>query len=113
MRAFVAITYGQEVLGIKHLLEVSLTPLGSVDLPTCEWLSICCDNLAHLACSYFEQERVGDYLRSVLSIGATRDWREVLREATGQELSAEAVMAYYAPLSAYLTEQNEGRDCGF
>ena len=64
-------------------------------------------------CSYFGQEAVGEYLRGVLSIGATRDWREVMREATGAELSAEALLAYYAPLMAYLSAQNEGRDCAF
>ena len=43
--------------------------------------------------------------------GGTRDWREVLRSATGSELSAEPMLEYYRPLLEYLEEQNRGRQC--
>jgi peptidyl-dipeptidase A len=43
--------------------------------------------------------------------GASRDWREVLREATGRDLTAEPMLEYYRPLLTYLEEQNRGRTC--
>lgn len=64
-------------------------------------------------CSYYGSKEVGAYLRSILSKGATQDWREVLREATGEELSARAFLAYYAPLMEWLKQQNAGRDVAF
>ncbi len=56
---------------------------------------------------------VGRYLQSVMQLGATRDWNQVMREATGEELSSEALVEYYQPLSDWLTEQNAGRDVDF
>lgn len=41
--------------------------------------------------------------------GASRPWRDVLRETTGQELKANAMMEYFAPIYAWLQEQNRGR----
>ncbi|MBX3268754.1 MAG: M2 family metallopeptidase [Sandaracinaceae bacterium] len=65
------------------------------------------------ACNYYERREVGEFLTSIMAPGASRDWREVLREATGRELTAEPMLEYYAPLTAYLEEQNRGRDCAF
>jgi peptidyl-dipeptidase A len=65
------------------------------------------------ACSYYGSRATGEYLRSILSKGATQDWREVLREATGEELSARAFLDYYAPLMDWLKKQNAGRDLAF
>jgi peptidyl-dipeptidase A len=63
------------------------------------------------ACDYAGQQSVGDFLRGILSLGATRDWRTVIKEATGEEISPRALMAFYAPLVEDLTKQNAGRDC--
>ena len=41
--------------------------------------------------------------------GATEDWRKVLKDATGQEISAKAMVNYFEPLTNYLEEQNKGR----
>ena len=41
--------------------------------------------------------------------GASRDWRVVLKEKTGEDLSARAMVAYFEPLLAYLKAQNKGR----
>ncbi|MEO6812251.1 MAG: M2 family metallopeptidase, partial [Isosphaeraceae bacterium] len=38
-------------------------------------------------CNYFGNAKVGDFLRGILSQGATRDWRTVLVEATGEGLT--------------------------
>jgi len=48
-----------------------------------------------------------------MAAGAARPWQQSLRRATGEELSAAALMAYYEPLLAWLRIQNEGREIGF
>jgi peptidyl-dipeptidase A len=63
------------------------------------------------ACSYFGSKEVGDFLRGILELGATRDWRAVIKEATGEPISPRAMMAYFAPLSAELEKRNAGKDC--
>jgi peptidyl-dipeptidase A len=63
------------------------------------------------SCNYYGHTEVGDFLRAIESPGASRDWREVLREHTGSDLTAEPMLEYYRPLLAYLQEQNAGRDC--
>lgn len=73
-----------------------------------------CRNLLHQdphACNYYNRTEVGDFLRAIMEPGATRDWRDVLREHTGSDLTAEPMLEYYQPLMAFLEEQNEGRDC--
>lgn len=58
---------------------------------------------------YYGSREVGDFLRDLMAPGASRDWREVLRETTGQELDAQAMVDYFAPLHEWLKEQNRGR----
>jgi peptidyl-dipeptidase A len=58
---------------------------------------------------YYGRADVGDYLRSLLELGATRDWRDVMRDYAGGEISAKAMLDYFAPLMDWLVEQNEGR----
>ena len=40
-----------------------------------------------------------------------RDWREVLIENTGRDLTAEPMLEYYRPLLEHLERENAGRDC--
>ncbi len=61
------------------------------------------------ATNYFGNKEVGDFLRDIMRHGASRDWREVLREKTGEDLSARAMLKYFEPLTAYLQEMNKGR----
>jgi peptidyl-dipeptidase A len=63
--------------------------------------------------NYFGNPRVGEFLRGILALGATRDWNAVLREATGSALSAKPMVEYYAPLLAWLKKQNAGRAIGW
>jgi len=63
--------------------------------------------------SYFGRQDVGIYLDSILSLGATRDWQRLLKAATGEELSSQALLEYFAPLQEWLVEQNTGREVGF
>ena len=65
------------------------------------------------AANYYGNTQVGIYLESILSAGATRDWNRLLYEATGESLTASALLDYYEPLLSWLTEQNEGREVGF
>ena len=64
-------------------------------------------------CNYFGSEEVGRFLWDLLSLGATRDWREVLREKTGSEVSTKAMLEYFEPLVEYLEEANAGREVGW
>ena len=59
--------------------------------------------------NYFGRKEVGDFLKTVLSPGATQDWRKLMKEKVGGELSADAMMRYFAPLMSWLQEQNKGR----
>jgi peptidyl-dipeptidase A len=63
------------------------------------------------ACDYSGSKEVGAFLKGILSLGATRDWRAVIKEATGEPISPRAMMAFYAPLVDVLAKRNEGRDC--
>jgi peptidyl-dipeptidase A len=59
--------------------------------------------------NYYGREEVGDFLRSILTPGASVDWRRLLKQSIGQELSAEPMLRYFEPLMGWLREQNEGR----
>ncbi len=61
------------------------------------------------ATNYWGREDVGSFLASILELGATRDWRQVMREHLGEEISAAAMLAYFEPLAVYLKEVNAGR----
>ena len=64
-------------------------------------------------CNYYGNKEVGDFLWELLSLGATRDWREVVREKTGGEVSTKAMLEYFEPLVGYLREENADRDVGW
>lgn len=59
--------------------------------------------------NYYGRREVGDFLRTILAPGATVDGNELLREATGEGLSARAMLDYFAPLMDWLRQQNAGR----
>jgi peptidyl-dipeptidase A len=63
------------------------------------------------ACDYSGSKEVGAFLKGILSLGATRDWRKVIKDATGEPISPRALMAFYAPLLPDLAKRNEGKDC--
>jgi peptidyl-dipeptidase A len=64
-------------------------------------------------CSYFGNKEVGDFLRKIMEQGAMRPWRDVIREATGSELSTKPMVAYFQPLLEDLQKENAGRQCGW
>lgn len=61
------------------------------------------------SCNYYGNKAIGDFLKGIMTPGASRDWRVVLREKTGEDLSAKAMLEYYQPLYEWLVQQNEGR----
>jgi len=61
-------------------------------------------------CNYYGNTAVGDFLKSIMRPGASKDWRKVLKERTGEDLSAKAMLAYYRPLMDYLKKENKGRE---
>ncbi len=58
---------------------------------------------------YYGRKEVGAFLRTIMAPGASRPWREVLQETTGRALDAQAMVAYFAPLEAWLKAENAGR----
>lgn len=60
------------------------------------------------ACNYFGSKEVGSFLRRLMEKGATEDWRTLIREATGSDLSTRPMVAYFKPLMDNLAKQNGG-----
>ncbi len=58
---------------------------------------------------YWGSKEVGEFLYNLMAPGASRPWREVLRETTGRELDAQAMVEYFQPLYDWLVEENKGR----
>ncbi|MEP7078253.1 MAG: M2 family metallopeptidase [Chthoniobacterales bacterium] len=65
------------------------------------------------ACNYADNKQVGAFLDRILRKGATEDWRKVLKDATGEDLSTRAMVDYFKPLQSWLEEQNKGRPIGW
>ncbi len=61
------------------------------------------------ATNYFGQAGIGEFLGGILEVGATEDWREVMRRTVGEEISAEPMLRYFEPLLVHLKEVNQGR----
>ncbi|MRX26955.1 M2 family metallopeptidase [Kangiella sp. HZ709] len=65
-------------------------------------------------CSFYGDKEAGAKLNAMLEMGASRPWPDALEAMTGQrEMDATAVLEYYAPLKAWLDEQNKDRQCGW
>lgn len=61
------------------------------------------------ATNYYGKTAIGDFLKKITYPGASKDWRTVLKESTGDELNAKAMLEYFQPLVSWLQEQNKGR----
>ena len=65
-------------------------------------------------CSFYDNKEVGAKLEEMLAMGRSKSWPEALETFTGQrEMSGEAFLEYFAPLKAWLDEQNEGKPQGW
>ena len=59
--------------------------------------------------NYYGHKEVGDFLRGILRLGATKDWRHVMKDSIGEDVSATAILEYFEPLLKYLRTVNAGR----
>ena len=65
-------------------------------------------------CSIYGNEEAGERLQAMMAMGLSRPWPEALEALTGSpEMDATAILDYFAPLQAWLEEQNRGRTCGW
>lgn len=59
--------------------------------------------------NYYGNKEVGDFLKKIMYTGASKNWREVLKETTGEDMNANAMIRYFEPLIKWLKEENKGR----
>ena len=59
--------------------------------------------------NYWGSKETGKFLTKILSPGATVDWRKLMKDELGEEISAKAMLEYFNPLYTWLKEQNKGR----
>jgi peptidyl-dipeptidase A len=65
-------------------------------------------------CSFYGNKQVGANLNAMLEMGASKPWPDALEAFTGtRAISGEALVAYFAPLKAWLDEQNKGKPAGW
>jgi peptidyl-dipeptidase A len=65
-------------------------------------------------CSIYGDKAAGERLKSMLALGQSRPWPEALAALTGEkQMDASAMLDYFAPLKAWLDEQNKGRNVGY
>ena len=65
-------------------------------------------------CSFYGNPEAGKRYWAMLSKGASQPWQQTMKELTGGEkMDASAVLEYFAPLQAWLKEQNAGSACGW
>ncbi len=65
-------------------------------------------------CSIAGSTAAGDKLRNMLALGSSKPWPDALEAMTGtREMDASAILEYFAPLAAWLKQQNEGKTCGW
>ncbi len=65
-------------------------------------------------CSIYGSKEAGTALNSMLEMGASKPWQDALQSLTGKpEMDSSAILDYFAPLKAYLDEQNKDRNCGW
>ncbi len=59
--------------------------------------------------NYYGNKEVGKFIAELMKPGATGDWKKLLKEKTGSDLSAKAMLEYFEPLMDYLKKENQGR----
>ncbi|HEY0597754.1 M2 family metallopeptidase [Sphingopyxis sp.] len=65
-------------------------------------------------CSFYGNKEVGAKLNAMLEMGASKPWPDALEAFTGsREMSGKAMADYFAPLKAWLDEQNKGKPTGW
>jgi peptidyl-dipeptidase A len=66
------------------------------------------------ACSIYGNKDAGARLWKMLELGASKPWPDALAVLTGQrQIDATGLLEYFAPLRAWLDQQNAGQTCGW
>lgn len=66
------------------------------------------------SCSVYGNKAAGDRFYAMMASGQSAPWQDALEKLTGtREMDATAIIDYFAPLMAYLKEQNQDRSCGW
>lgn len=60
-------------------------------------------------CNYYGNKEVGQFIQGIMKPGASMDWRKMLKETTGDDINAKAMVEYFSPLMNWLKEQNKER----
>ncbi|MCX6209359.1 MAG: M2 family metallopeptidase, partial [Bacteroidetes bacterium] len=61
------------------------------------------------ATNYWGSKKVGDFLKSVMSKGASIDWKLLQQQSIHSNMSAKPMVDYFAPVMIYLKRINAGR----
>lgn len=65
-------------------------------------------------CSVYGQKAVGEKLNKMLAMGQSKPWPDAMEAFTGgRAADASAIIDYFAPLDAWLVQQNSGQACGW
>jgi peptidyl-dipeptidase A len=65
-------------------------------------------------CSFYGNKEVGRNLNAMLEMGASKPWPDALEAFTGErQMNGTAMVEYFAPLMAWLEEQNRGEEAGW
>ncbi|WP_310467018.1 M2 family metallopeptidase [Sphingomonas sp.] len=65
-------------------------------------------------CSFYGNKEVGKRLNAMLATGLSKPWPDALEAFTGtREISGKPMLDYFAPLQAWLQQQNAGKLCGW
>lgn len=77
-----------------------------------------CDAAGHegplYTCNFANNPEAGRRYWAMLERGASQPWQQTMKELTGgEQMDGSAVLEYFAPLQAWLVEQNQGKTCGW
>jgi len=77
-----------------------------------------CETAGHegdlASCSIYGSKEAGKKFFDMMASGQSEPWQDALEKLTGtREMDATAIIDYFAPLMAYLKEQNAERSCGW
>lgn len=61
------------------------------------------------ATNYYGNKEVGNFLKKIMTPGATVNWKEHLKQNIGSDMSAKPMVEYFNPLYNWLKEQNKNR----
>jgi peptidyl-dipeptidase A len=65
-------------------------------------------------CTFYGSKEAGEKFNKMLEMGQSKPWPDALYELTGErQTDGNALMEYFAPLKAWLDEQNKGKKSGW